>query len=333
MAREIPEAVRAVAGLAATVLDEVRKLPETLPGLPVRLAGLAMQTSLRVQQQYSGLVARGDELLTGLRGEHEPGLATFDEDLPEPSARSSAFDRAAEPYFDDLEDGEIESAALADEVADDLAVADLPVAVLAVATDDDGDLDPAEVATLPEDPAADAVTAVVDELAAAVADEVVEEVPDAVPDEVLEDLTGGTAADDDVIEGQRTIEEAVEEAVADDALADAVVAGEPPAPREVPSLADVTPDTAPDDTATLEDATMDVAALDEAEEELVDLGGPDAAASVTPPATDAGTAATAPVEGYDAFSIPALRGRLRAYPAEIVADLLDYERVTRGRAP
>src|SRR4051794_19908752 len=300
MAREIPEAVRAVAGLAATVLDEVRKLPETLPGLPVRLAGLAMQTSLRVQQQYSGLVARGDELLTGLRGEHEPGLAIFDEDLPEPSARSSAFDRAAEPYFDDLEDGEIESAALADEVADDLAVADLPVAVLTVAADDDGDLNPAEVAALPDDPAADAVTAVVDELALAVVDEVVEEVPDAIPDEVL---------------------------------ADAVVAGEPPAPREVPSLADVTPDTAPDDTATLEDATMDVAALDEAEEELVDLGGPDAAASVAPAATDAGTAATAPVEGYDAFSIPALRGRLRAYPAEVVADLLDYERVTRGRAP
>jgi len=140
---------------------------------------------------------------------------------------------------------------------------------------------------------------VVDELALAVVDEVVEEVPDAIPDEVL---------------------------------ADAVVAGEPPAPREVPSLADVTPDTAPDDTATLEDATMDVAALDEAEEELVDLGGPDAAASVAPPAEDAGTPAT-PVEGYDAFSIPALRGRLRAYPAEIVADLLDYERATRARAP
>ncbi len=31
MAREIPEVVRAAAGLAATVLDEARKLPETLP--------------------------------------------------------------------------------------------------------------------------------------------------------------------------------------------------------------------------------------------------------------------------------------------------------------
>ena len=80
MSREIPEPVRAAAGLAATVLDEARKLPETLPGLPVRLVGQALQTSLRLQQQYSGLVARGDELFTGLRGDAEPGMATFDDD-------------------------------------------------------------------------------------------------------------------------------------------------------------------------------------------------------------------------------------------------------------
>src|SRR3954451_3858626 len=82
MAREIPEVVRAAAGLAATVLDEARKLPATLPGLPVRVIGFAMQKAMWLQQQYSGLVARGDEVFTGLRGEDEPGLATFDEDLP-----------------------------------------------------------------------------------------------------------------------------------------------------------------------------------------------------------------------------------------------------------
>ena len=104
MAREIPEVVRAVAGLTATVLDEARNLPRSLFGLPVRLLGVAMQTSLKLQQQYSGLVARGDEVFTGLWGESEPGMATFDEDLPEPPApvrrtanRSSAFDRAVEP--------------------------------------------------------------------------------------------------------------------------------------------------------------------------------------------------------------------------------------------
>src|SRR3954469_3317657 len=107
MAREIPEIVRAAAGLAATVLDEARKLPETLPGLPVRIIGLAMQKAMWLQQQYSGLVARGDELFTGVRGENEPGLATFDEDVaaePAPRAgggfRESAFDRAVDTLTD-----------------------------------------------------------------------------------------------------------------------------------------------------------------------------------------------------------------------------------------
>src|SRR3954469_4007790 len=82
MAREIPEVVRAAAGLAVTVLDEARKLPVTLPGLPVRVIGLALQKAMWLQQQYSGLVARGDELFTGLRGDAEPGMATFDDDEP-----------------------------------------------------------------------------------------------------------------------------------------------------------------------------------------------------------------------------------------------------------
>src|SRR3954451_56763 len=109
MAREIPEGVRGAPGLAATVLDEARKLPESLPGLPVRVIGFAMQKAMWLQQQYTGFVARGDELFTGLRGEDEPGLATFDEDLPADEApatgtgfRESAFDRAEVPAGDGL---------------------------------------------------------------------------------------------------------------------------------------------------------------------------------------------------------------------------------------
>jgi hypothetical protein len=351
MAREIPEVVRAVAGLAATVLDEARKLPETLPGLPVRLIGQALQTSLKLQQHYSGLVARGDELFTGLRGEDEPGLATFDDDLPPAprttGPRSSAFDRV-----DDLPSDTV-AEELADEFADDLAVADLPpadpdllseeaAAVLLISPDEDtGDLAPAVVAGLPDDPIADAVTAVVDELAAEVADEVAAELPDAVPDEVLEDLTADTVAE--VAEE----EEAVEEAVAEGLIAEAAVGGTPPAEDAppVPSLADVAPDEAPEQTQLVDDGVPDVAALEVAAEEIVELGGPEAAQSATPasapddgPAggTDvsgAQAAGTSPVEGYDSFSIPALRGRLRSYPAETVADLLDYERATRARAP
>jgi hypothetical protein len=375
MAREIPEVVRAVAGLAATVLDEARKLPETLPGLPVRLIGQALQTSLKLQQQYSGLVARGDEVFTGLRGEAEPGLATFDDDLPAPAgagaARRSAFDRVGDlPAEPMVEDSGVPAAdQLADELADDLAVADLPLAgpdalpdeaavVLALSVDDEAaDLTPAEVAALPDDPAADAVTAVVDELAAEVVDEVAAEVPDAVPDEVLEDLSADTVV---VIAEE---EAAVEEAVAEELIADAAVGGTPPLTEEVTetvhSVADLTPDEAPEQTELVDDVAPDVAALDEASEELVDLGGPEAAESVTPGGTTADSAAseplvapsapdqpadgaaeptapptpTSPVEGYDSFSIPALRGHLRAYPAETVADLLDYERATKGRAP
>jgi hypothetical protein len=132
MAREIPEVVRAAAGLAATVVDEARKLPETLPGLPVRLIGLAMQQAMKVQQQYAGFVARGDELFTGLRGEHEPGLATFDDDEPPVAPagfRESAFDRAG--------DAEPTSASV-DLIIDEEAAVDDPAAdaVVAAAVED-----------------------------------------------------------------------------------------------------------------------------------------------------------------------------------------------------
>src|SRR4051794_18664469 len=249
MAREIPEVIRAVAGLAATVLDEARKLPETLPGLPVRLIGQVLQVSLKLQQQYSGLVARGDEVFTGLRGDAEPGLATFDDDVDlgappppigRPAPRSSAFDRVEEPADVVVEE-------LADELADDLAVAGLPLAgaddlsaevsaVLSLA-DEAEDLSSAEVAALPDDPIADAVTAVVDELAAEVADEIAEEVPDAVRDEVLEALTA------DAVTEVAEDEAAVDEAVAEELIADAAVGGTPPAP-EVHSVGDLAPDQA-----------------------------------------------------------------------------------------
>ncbi|MBM7807483.1 hypothetical protein JOD57_003320 [Geodermatophilus bullaregiensis] len=143
MSREIPEPIRAAAGLAVTVLDEARRLPSTLTGLPVRLVGLALQTAMKFQQQWSGLVARGDEVLTGLRGESEPGMATFDEDeedaggaalVAEPIdvLRTSAFDRAPD----------VDTTGITDD----------------------------EVAALPGDPAADAVVAAVEDTAAALDD-------------------------------------------------------------------------------------------------------------------------------------------------------------------
>lgn len=77
----LPPPVRAVAGLAARTLDEARRLPQRMISLPVRMAGAAMQASLRVQQEYAGLVARGDELLVrfGAGNDDSPPWATFDE--------------------------------------------------------------------------------------------------------------------------------------------------------------------------------------------------------------------------------------------------------------
>ena len=129
------------------------------------------------------------------------------------------------------------------------------------------------------------------------------------------------------------------------------------------TLRDLTDAQAPEQTELGDDVDPDVHALEDAAEELVDLGGPEAAESADPDSdftdsaasdplvapgepetgtetgpepetgTEPETGPTSPVEGYDAFSIPALRGHLRAYPAETVADLLDYERATRARAP
>ncbi|OMQ14521.1 hypothetical protein A7K94_0216050 [Modestobacter sp. VKM Ac-2676] len=158
------------------------------------------------------------------------------------------------------------------------------------------------------------------------------------PDEVLADLTADTVAD--VAED----EQAIEEAVSDEVIADAVL-------TDTVLTDTVLTDTVLTDGAAGGTPPADTAsAIDEATEELVDLGGPEAAESVTPgsPVTDSAasdplvpaepvageqSAVTTPVEGYDTFSIPALRGHLRSYPAETVADLLDYERATRARAP
>ncbi|HEX4728026.1 MAG TPA: hypothetical protein VH298_09520, partial [Jatrophihabitans sp.] len=101
----LPTPLRAALGLAATALDEARKLPETLPQAPVVAVSTAMQVSLRVQQRIAELAARGDELLSQLRGtsSEPPEWTTFDE-TPDPAPAGpngsgrglAAFDRVPE---------------------------------------------------------------------------------------------------------------------------------------------------------------------------------------------------------------------------------------------
>jgi hypothetical protein len=110
--------LRAAAGLAAVAIDEARRLPNRVVGLPVLAMGAALQLSLRAQQQYAELVARGDQLLGQLRGAEQdtPAWARFDEDEVPGARPPSAFDAAgpllAEPAsaddLDDLDDIEVD---------------------------------------------------------------------------------------------------------------------------------------------------------------------------------------------------------------------------------
>lgn len=87
----LPLPVRVAAGLAATAVEQTRKLPNTLLGLPVTVASQALQASMRVQQQITELAIKGDEALAPFeRSEEQPGWATFDEDQPEPEPESGA---------------------------------------------------------------------------------------------------------------------------------------------------------------------------------------------------------------------------------------------------
>ena len=101
----IPTPIRAALGLAATAVAEARKLPETLPQLPVAAVSTAMQASLRVQQRIATFAARGDEVISQLRGTsaEPPSWATFDDAPPNsaPGPARAPFDRAEPANLED----------------------------------------------------------------------------------------------------------------------------------------------------------------------------------------------------------------------------------------
>ncbi|MFR9729960.1 lipid droplet-associated protein [Saccharopolyspora sp. MS10] len=91
-----PLPIRVAAGLAALTVEQTRRLPGQLLGLPLTVASQALQLSMRVQQQITELAIRGDETLDAFRGaEEQPSWATFDEDEP-PAPRRPAPAPAAE---------------------------------------------------------------------------------------------------------------------------------------------------------------------------------------------------------------------------------------------
>jgi hypothetical protein len=86
-----------------------------------------------------------------------------------------------------------------------------------------------------------------------------------------------------------------------------------------------TSDTAEEDNAIAEGAAVD--AVGEASAAPTD--DPEGASELS----GSQAAGTAPIEGYDGFSIAQLRGRLRGYALTTVQDLVSYEEATRAREP
>ncbi|MGY1747020.1 hypothetical protein [Blastococcus sp. SYSU D00695] len=385
MSREIPQPIRAYVGLAATVLDEARKIPESLPGLPVRLVGLAMQTALKVQQQWAGLVARGDEVLTGIRGEDEPGLATFDDDEdvpaaatpPAASARASAFDRAAAvvPDHDPDHDGPAhDDTALVDDEVSGLAAAPDPAEVVETLQDitdqvtardaGEGAAPGDAAAVLTAEDALETALLETDGTLAFPADpggSPVGEV-DGVPDVG----TAGEVTEVDVLSPTGEVE-TVAATVTDEAVAAPESAAdlEPAEPGPAPAgeadadtgatdaEATTDADTAVDEGGTTVAAATgvrtDVGGADTAEEDAaiaagaaVDAVGATVDDAGAPPTDDpeggselsgSQAAGSAPIAGYDGWTVAQLRGRLRGYQLATVSDLLAYEEATRNREP
>jgi hypothetical protein len=80
---QLPGPVRAVVGLVATAADEARHLPERAIELPMLAVSSALQMSLRAQQRYARLAARGDDVINRRPANEEPpSWATFDDPVP-----------------------------------------------------------------------------------------------------------------------------------------------------------------------------------------------------------------------------------------------------------
>lgn len=87
MTAQPPYVVRLAAGIVAAGAEQLRRLPEQLPGLSVVAAGKGMRAWIRLQHELGELAARGDEVLANWsRPPEEAPWATFDEDVADGDA-------------------------------------------------------------------------------------------------------------------------------------------------------------------------------------------------------------------------------------------------------
>ena len=76
---QLPTPLRAALGLAVEAAEQARHLPDRAIELPMLAVSTALQVSLRAQQRYAMLAARGDDLLNRRATTDEPPpWATFD---------------------------------------------------------------------------------------------------------------------------------------------------------------------------------------------------------------------------------------------------------------
>jgi hypothetical protein len=125
-----PYGVRLLVGAAVTVIEETRKLPQTILMYPMTIASQVAHLVMKMQQDVADLVNRGDEALDQLfpPKEEQPEWATFDEDLDDGPARPSTDgERLTEGRFALFTGGEPETSD-GDKPANDakLATADPP---------------------------------------------------------------------------------------------------------------------------------------------------------------------------------------------------------------
>jgi hypothetical protein len=83
---QLPTPIRAVLGLAVEAAEQARHLPDKAIELPMLAVSTALQMSLRAQQRYAMLAAKGDELLNHREPTDEPPpWATFDAPADSPT--------------------------------------------------------------------------------------------------------------------------------------------------------------------------------------------------------------------------------------------------------
>ena len=104
---QFPGPVRAVVGLLANAAEEAKHLPDRAIELPMLAVSTALQMSLRAQQGYARLAARGDEVLNRRPpGDDPPPWATFDDPVSADELRRGSLSaeraQAASDLLDEL---------------------------------------------------------------------------------------------------------------------------------------------------------------------------------------------------------------------------------------